>query len=81
MLNSKKSNIKVYILDDFIYMKFKSRQKPIKVLEVRVAFILGGLVTGRERRCYLGAGKNLFFMWVLLIWYVQLLNIYHAITF
>lgn len=50
MFNFKKPNIKVCALDDFINMKFKSRQKLIKVLEVMVAFTLGGLMTEREKR-------------------------------
>lgn len=49
-LNFKKPNIKVYILDDFIYMKFKSRQKLTKGLEVGVAFTLGGLVTEKGKQ-------------------------------
>lgn len=50
----KKPNVKVYILDDFIYMKFKSRQKLIKVSEVRVAFTLGGLMNESEKNTPLG---------------------------
>lgn len=50
MFNFKKPNIKVYARDDFTYMKFKSRQKLIKVLEVRVAFTLGGPMTERGKR-------------------------------
>lgn len=50
MLNFKELNVKVYILNDFIYMKFKSRQKLIKALEVSTAFTLGGLMSERGKR-------------------------------
>lgn len=54
MLNFKKPNIKVYILDDFLYMKFKSRQKLIKVSEVGVAFTLDGLIIEEGKRGLVG---------------------------
>lgn len=61
MLNFKKPNVKVYMLNDFIYMKFKSRQKLIKVLEVSIAFTLGGLMTERGKRGPVGVLVMFYF--------------------